>query len=88
MAAAALGNTISDVAGIASVWYVEHFADKIGIPNPKLSALQLASMPVRWSANIGRALGVIIGCLLGMLPLLFLSTSEGKKEERKESKEQ
>ena len=30
MAAAALGNTISDLLGIGSAWYVESFADKLG----------------------------------------------------------
>ena len=30
MAAAALGNTISDMLGIGSAWYVESFADRLG----------------------------------------------------------
>ena len=30
MAAAALGNTISDLLGIGSAWYVESFADRLG----------------------------------------------------------
>ena len=30
MAAAALGNTISDLLGIGSAWYVESLADKLG----------------------------------------------------------
>ena len=30
MAAAALGNTISDLLGTGSAWYVESFADKLG----------------------------------------------------------
>ena len=30
MAAAALGNTISDLVGIGSAWYVESFAHKLG----------------------------------------------------------
>merc|ERR1712038_1665979 len=29
MAAAALGNTVSDVFGIASAWYVEHWSGKL-----------------------------------------------------------
>ncbi len=37
MAAAALGNTISDVAGIGSAWYIEDLANKIGIKDPKLT---------------------------------------------------
>ncbi|KAG0725106.1 Transmembrane protein 65 [Chionoecetes opilio] len=72
MAAAALGNTISDLAGIGSAWYVENVAVKIGIMPPELSPEQLESMGARWSANLGRGFGVVLGCLLGMFPLFFL----------------
>lgn len=82
MAAAALGNTISDVAGIASAWYVEKLAEKVGIYQPKLTAFQLASWQIRWITNLGRALGVTIGCLLGMFPLLFLNTASSKSEHK------
>ena len=33
MAAAALGNTISDLLGTGSAWYVESLADKLGMCN-------------------------------------------------------
>ncbi|GLH15583.1 Uncharacterized protein GBIM_20006 [Gryllus bimaculatus] len=63
MAAAALGNTISDVLGIGSAWYVERMACR------------------------GRVAGVVIGCLLGMTPLLFLgNSSEKEKKEVQEKK--
>ena len=51
MAAAALGNTVSDLAGIGSAWYVENIAVKIGIKPPELSPEQLESKGARWSAN-------------------------------------
>lgn len=54
MAAAALGNTISDLAGIGSAWYVENIAVKIGIKAPELSPEQLEGMAARWSANVVR----------------------------------
>ena len=82
MAAAALGNTISDVAGIASAWYVEKFAEKFGIHDPVLTPFQRSTWQVRWSTTIGRAIGVVIGCLLGMIPLLFLPTAAEKKESK------
>lgn len=66
-----LGNTISDVAGIASAWYVEHFAEKFGIHTPKLTTFQANSWQIRWSINVGRAIGVALGCFLGMIPLFF-----------------
>jgi hypothetical protein len=80
MAAAALGNTISDVAGIGSAWYIEDLASKIGIRDPDLTPSQMASWPIRWAINGGRAIGVVIGCLLGMVPLLFLPSAEEEKE--------
>lgn len=87
MAAAALGNAISDVAGIGSAWYVEEFASKIGIKDPDLTPSQMASSPIRWASNFGRAAGVMIGCILGMFPLLFLPKSESKERREKREKE-
>jgi len=84
MAAAAFGNTISDMMGIGSAWYVESWADRLGAHPPDLTPEQL-EMPVsRICANLGRCLGVMFGCLLGMFPLLFIDTSE-KEEERDEA---
>lgn len=74
MAAAALGNAISDVAGVGSAQFVETFAAKLGVPNPNLDHRQASLSSVLWSINIGRAIGVAIGCVLGMCPLLFLPT--------------
>ncbi|KAH7974447.1 hypothetical protein HPB49_015665 [Dermacentor silvarum] len=76
MAAAGLGNAISDAAGIGSAWYVEKLAVKVGVQAPSLSPAQLEMAATRWSANIGRAVGVFLGCILGMFPLLFLSSKE------------
>ncbi|XP_068231783.1 transmembrane protein 65 [Palaemon carinicauda] len=80
MAAAALGNTVSDLAGIGSAWYVENIAVKIGIKPPNLCHEQLEMTSARWSSNIGRGAGVVLGCLLGMFPLLFLNQQTEKKE--------
>lgn len=84
MAAAALGNTFSDIMGIGSAWYVESLATKVGIKPPNLSPIQLAMNRSRWAANMGRCGGVTIGCLLGMLPLLFMNTSGKDKDEKKD----
>lgn len=45
MGAAALGNTISDVIGIGSSYYVERAAILVGLGGPALSPVQL-DMPV------------------------------------------
>ncbi|KYM95776.1 PREDICTED: uncharacterized protein LOC108780051 isoform X2 [Cyphomyrmex costatus] len=69
MAAAALGNTVSDVIGIGSVHYVEMFAQKIGFEAPKLTLAQLNLPRTRIAANVGRVIGVTIGCIIGMTPI-------------------
>ncbi|XP_063225367.1 uncharacterized protein LOC134532647 [Bacillus rossius redtenbacheri] len=81
MTAAALGNTISDIAGIGSAWYVERLAARVGIRAPKLTPLQLDLHVTRRSANLGRVIGVSLGCILGMSPLLFLSKSGSSDQE-------
>lgn len=72
LTAAAFGNTISDSIGIGSAYYVERFANRIGYKPPTLTMKQL-DMPIsRRVINIGRVTGIIIGCLIGMFPLLFI----------------
>lgn len=83
MAAAALGNTISDVLGIGSAWYVELAASRIGLKPPNLSPIQLDMKPARRAANLGRAIGITVGCLLGMFPLLFISEKENPEKSKK-----
>uniref|UniRef100_T1K778 Transmembrane protein 65 n=1 Tax=Tetranychus urticae TaxID=32264 RepID=T1K778_TETUR len=78
MAAAALGNAISDVAGIGSAWYVETLANKIGVTYPKLTPAQTDMLRTRLSVQIGRVIGILIGCFLGMSPLLFYSNETSK----------
>jgi len=85
MAAAGIGNAISDVAGVGSAQFVESFSQKLGIPQPDLEPRQYASRSTTWAINIGRAIGVAIGCLLGMVPLLFLPTSDSKRHSKDSS---
>lgn len=81
MAAAALGNTLSDILGIGTAFYVERLANKIGFSPPKLSPIQMDMNCSRNAANGGRVLGVTLGCILGMCPLLFKKKSEDEDEE-------
>lgn len=48
-----------------------------------LLVLQLGLKQTRWAKVLGSSIGVTIGCVLGMTPLLFLDTREdrAKKEE-------
>ena len=89
MAAAALGNTISDVFGVGSAWYVESVASKFGANPPNLTLEQLDLTSCRIASNGGRALGVAFGCVLGMFPLLFYkeTTEDTTKETNNEEKQ-
>lgn len=51
MAAAGLGNTISDILGIGSAFYVERFCEFLGLRPPKLSPAQFELKSSRRSAN-------------------------------------
>uniref|UniRef100_A0AC35FQ59 Transmembrane protein 65 n=1 Tax=Panagrolaimus sp. PS1159 TaxID=55785 RepID=A0AC35FQ59_9BILA len=79
MAAAAYGNIISDVAGIGLSHYVELLVTKLGVKMPELTEEQAHSKKVRYTVNITRAVGLVIGCLLGMFPLLFIPDKNAKK---------
>ncbi|XP_058126311.1 transmembrane protein 65 [Anopheles ziemanni] len=86
MAAAALGNTISDVIGIGSAFYVEKLAEMSGVKPPKMSPIQLEMKASRRAANLGRVLGITIGCLLGMCPLLFMKEDKDKEKSKDKAK--
>lgn len=72
MAAAALGNLVSDVFGVGLGGVIEDVAAKLGMPDPGLSRGQMLLPRVRRAAHLGCAVGVSIGCFIGMFPLLFM----------------
>ncbi|XP_078542920.1 transmembrane protein 65 [Lissotriton helveticus] len=83
MAAAALGNLVSDLAGLGLAGYVEALSSRLGLPIPDLTPKQADMWQTRLSAHFGKAIGVTIGCLLGMFPLFFLKGDEEGKAEKK-----
>ncbi|XP_028673421.2 transmembrane protein 65 isoform X2 [Erpetoichthys calabaricus] len=83
MAAAALGNLVSDLAGLGLAGYVEAIASRFGLQIPDLTPKQADMWQTRLSANMGKAIGVFIGCILGMFPLLFYSGDEDEKLDNK-----
>lgn len=88
MAAAALGNLVSDLAGLGLAGYVEALASRLGMQIPDLSPKQADMWQTRVSSHTGKAIGVGIGCILGMFPLLFFKDDDEKKEGQKEEKTQ
>ncbi|KAK3795559.1 hypothetical protein RRG08_013284 [Elysia crispata] len=85
MAAAALGNLISDVGGLGSAHYVETLAARVGVRNPHLSPEQVEMRRTKWASNLGKFIGVTVGCLLGMFPLLFFNDKKCEEKEEEES---
>jgi len=71
MTAAALGNALSDVAGVFMSARVEGVAQRLGFAAPSVGeGWRTSPQFVRWKAT-GAAVGVFVGCLLGMWPLAF-----------------
>ena len=54
LAAAALGNTMSDLVGIFFGGYVELLADRMGLPQPKFSPAVADSIYARVAKNGGQ----------------------------------
>lgn len=65
MASAALGNTISDVIGMASGRWIEYELHRV---IPVVQKGDLSKKQVIFAESVG----ITVGCLLGMIPLLFL----------------
>lgn len=63
MAAAAFGNTISDILGIGSAFYVERLVQKIGFKAPKLTPIQMDLPKSRRAANlVSAAVDLAVSC--------------------------
>ncbi|NWT64353.1 TMM65 protein, partial [Prunella himalayana] len=72
---------ISTMAGNLA-GYVEALASRLGLSIPDLTPKQADMWQTRLSAHLGKAVGVTIGCILGMFPLLFFGEEEEKLEEK------
>ncbi|XP_037651560.1 transmembrane protein 65 [Sebastes umbrosus] len=88
MAAAALGNLVSDLAGLGLAGYVESLVSKLGMNGPDLTPKQVDMWQTRVSSHMGKAIGVTIGCILGMFPLFFLNDDDDKEKKKKEKEKE
>ncbi|KAH8292793.1 hypothetical protein KR054_006458 [Drosophila jambulina] len=79
MAAAGLGNTISDILGITMATYVENGCQILGLKQPKLTPAQFELKSSKRSSSFGRIVGITVGCLLGMCPLWFMDEKASEK---------
>ena len=72
MAAAAMGNMVADIAGLSLAGYIETFSSKLSFVQANLSTKQQSFKSVKLAKYGGCIVGVMIGCLIGMFPLLFI----------------
>ena len=72
LASAALGNMVADVSGIASGGFIESVAYSMGLKDPHLSVAQLRLRVTRTTQMLASMVGIVIGCAIGMFPLLFI----------------
>lgn len=82
LAAAGLGNTVSDVAGVWCGDAVEGAAAKLNLPMHGLSTAQLGLKTTRLYRTIGGSIGIVVGCLIGMTCLLFMDTDRADKAKK------
>mmetsp|Transcript_23 Transcript_23/g.31 ORF Transcript_23/g.31 Transcript_23/m.31 type:complete len:475 (-) Transcript_23:51-1475(-) len=79
LCAAAIGNIISDVAGVMLGTVIEDFCAHLGLPTPNISAAQRQLRSTRYASQFGCAVGIVIGCIIGMFPLLFIDPNKNEK---------
>ena len=83
MCAAAIGNIVSDVAGVMLGTAVEDFCTNVlRLPVPQLTTAQRQLRSVRFANQLGCALGLVIGCIIGMFPLLFIDSNKIQAKKR------
>jgi hypothetical protein len=74
MIAAGLGQAVSDGAGITIQGSIDAYADKMGLPNPNLTPEQAAMPRVLFWQQVFRTVGIILGCLCGLMPVILFDT--------------
>lgn len=77
LASAGLGNLVSDVAGIGFADQLEGYVRKLKwAKSQPLSPAQRVMLKAKVAKTGGSVLGVTVGCLLGMVPLLWMDAPQ------------
>jgi tRNA-specific adenosine deaminase 1 len=83
LCAAAIGNIVSDLAGVLLGTAVEDFtARHLRLPAPDLTAAQRNLRSVRLAGQLGCAAGITVGCVIGMFPLLLIDSDRVQARKR------
>jgi hypothetical protein len=78
LAAAGFGNLISDVVGLGAGGAIEGAAARLGFQAPAMSSAQLASRAATLTRHSASVIGISIGCVIGMFPLLFYDADDAR----------
>uniref|UniRef100_A0A3P8WU85 Transmembrane protein 65 n=1 Tax=Cynoglossus semilaevis TaxID=244447 RepID=A0A3P8WU85_CYNSE len=70
--------------GLCLAGYVEVLASKLGLQVPDLTPRQADMWQTRVSSHLGKAVGITLGCILGMFPLFFLDDEDKDREKKEE----
>merc|ERR1719223_834287 len=76
LAAAGLGNWVSDVVGLSLGDAIERWAARLGLSDGKLTPPQQKLQAARLVTLFSKIIGISLGCFAGMVPLLFLKPTK------------
>ena len=79
LTAAAYGQVVSDVSGTVFGSAVETAAKWLGLPAAGLTRAQCELRHVRVLSTTSAAVGVVMGCLMGMTSLLFMDLDKNER---------
>eukprot|EP00466_Bigelowiella_natans_P007209 jgi/Bigna1/137978/aug1.42_g12686 len=87
LTAAAFGQVCSDVSGVCFGGVIEQFAAKVasgtmGLPQSTLTKQQLSTKRMKIFSTLCAAVGVVIGCFLGMVSLLFMDLDKAERQKK------
>lgn len=74
MIAAGFGQAVSDGSGVTIQSLLERWSDRLGLPNPGLTPEQRDSSRVSWATQLFRTVGIVAGCLCGLVPVIIFDT--------------
>ncbi len=74
LTAAAFGQVCSDASGVMFGSTLEQLASRVGLPRSGIEAAQRSLPIVQRTRFMGALIGVICGCLIGLLNLLIIDT--------------
>mmetsp|Transcript_36130 Transcript_36130/g.83853 ORF Transcript_36130/g.83853 Transcript_36130/m.83853 type:complete len:258 (-) Transcript_36130:134-907(-) len=87
LVAAGFGQMASDVSGVCFGGTVEALASKLGLPSSGMSSEQFNLRKTKMVTTFGMALGVLLGCVLGMSCLLFMDLDKAERLKREKELE-